>query len=178
MILSKEAFKNMRQTGSIVESSPFLIRKMLHKIDFSRDIHVVELGAGSGCVTKSLLRKLNRQSRLTAFEINPNLFKKVSRHINDPRFTCINDNVENMLDYLGHESVDYIVSALPLANIHQQPKHRILDSCYKALKPNGRYTQFQYSAADLGLIKRKFPKFDCGFTLLNIPPALIYYAAK
>jgi phospholipid N-methyltransferase len=178
MILSKEAFKNMRQTGSIVESSPFLIRKMLHKIDFSRDIHVVELGAGNGCVTKSLLRKLNRQSRLTAFEINPNLHKQVSLRINDPRLTCINDNVENLLDHIRHESIDYIISALPLANIGQQPKHRILDSCYKALKPDGLYTQFQYSAADLALIKRKFPKFNCGFTLLNIPPALIYYATK
>ena len=178
MILSKEAFKNMRQTGSIVESSPFLIRKMLHKIDFSRDLHVVELGAGNGCVTKSLLLRLNHQSRLTSFEINQTLFDKVTRRISDPRFTCINDNVENLLAHIEHESVDYIVSALPLANIDTQPKNRILDSCYKALKPNGRYTQFQYSAADLGLIKRKFPKFDCGFTLLNIPPALIYYAAK
>jgi phosphatidylethanolamine/phosphatidyl-N-methylethanolamine N-methyltransferase len=177
MILSREAFKNMKQTGSIIESSPFLIRKMLHKIDFTSDIHVVELGAGNGCVTKSLLRKLNQKSRLTSFEINPALFKKVLR-INDGRLTCINDDVANLLQYLQLESIDYIVSALPLANIHRQSKDHILDSCYKALKPNGRYTQFQYSTADLGLIKKKFPKFNFSFTLLNIPPALVYYATK
>jgi phospholipid N-methyltransferase len=150
---------------------------MLRKIDFSKDIHIVELGPGAGGITKSLLKKLSPRSRLTAFEINPTLVKKLNT-IEDPRFTCINDDVENLLAYLPEESIDYIISSLPLANIGKASKTKIIDASHRALKPGGHYTQFQYSAIDLGLIKRKFPNLACDFTLLNIPPALIYYGVK
>lgn len=175
---AKEAFRNIRQTGSIMESSVYLSRKMISIIDFKRNIHIVELGAGTGSITKVILNNMNRQSRITSFEINENLYDRQGCNISDRRLTRINDDVGNIGNYLEKESIDYIISALPLAVIPPRQKLKTLKECNKVLKCGGYYVQFQYSKNDLKLLKKNFSSVDLGFTLFNLPPAFIYYAAK
>lgn len=173
----KEAIKNIRQTGSVIESSAYLSGMMLNDISFSRDLHIVELGAGTGTMTRSLLDKMNPGSKLTAFEINPRLFDKLNEN-EDKRLVNVNDSAARLPEYIGKQSVDYIVSGLPLANISIREKVGILDGCRQILKPYGAYIQFQYSLSDLSLLKRMFAYVNCDFTLLNFPPAFVYYARK
>lgn len=173
----KAAVSNIQQTGSVVESSPYLSNRMTSIIDFNKPVHIVELGAGTGRITRHLLAKMGRYSRLTTFEINTALFNRLEG-IKDKRLTKINDNVLCLPKYVQEQSVDYIISGLPLANISVAQKTSILYACKGVLKPNGYYIQFQYSLRDIGLLKRQFLSVSCGFTLLNIPPAFVYYAQK
>jgi phosphatidylethanolamine/phosphatidyl-N-methylethanolamine N-methyltransferase len=173
----KAAFKNIEQTGSIMESSPFLTEKMIESMDFEKPLNIVELGAGTGSITKRLLRKMNGQSTLTSFEIDPELFSKLSEH-KDSRLKEVNADASLLESHFNNQSIDYIISGLPLANIPQTKKASILKACYNVLKPGGYYIQFQYSLNDFGLLKRMFNKVDSGFTLLNLPPAFVYHAQK
>ncbi|WP_170878488.1 class I SAM-dependent methyltransferase [Daejeonella lutea] len=173
----KEALKNIRQTGSVIESSAHLSDMMLNDIAFGKNLHFVELGAGTGAMTRSLLNKMSPCSRLTSFEINPQLFDKLNK-FNDARLVNVNDTATRLSDYVSDQSVDYIISGLPLANIRVSEKTGILDACIRILKPYGSYIQFQYSLNDFRLLKRTFADVNCDFTLRNFPPAFVYYARK
>ncbi len=173
----KEAIKNIRQTGSVTESSDHLSKMMMNDISFNKNIHIVELGAGTGCMTLSLLNKMSSDSRLTSFEINSTLFEKLNQ-VDDKRLINVNDSATMLSDYIREQTVDYIVSGLPLANIRMKEKTGILDACCRILKPYGSYIQFQYSLNDLGLLKSKFAFVNCDFTFRNFPPAFVYYARK
>lgn len=174
-IFLKQGIRNIRQTGSLVGSSVHLSKQMTKDINFQQPLHIVELGAGTGTMTRYILSAMNKQTSLTAFEINPVLFGKLNR-LDDHRLVKVNQNVLQLPEYVYDESVDYIISGLPLANIRKRQKLNILDACKRVLKPGGHYIQFQYSLNDVSLLKRNFSSVKYGFTLLNIPPAVIYYA--
>jgi phospholipid N-methyltransferase len=173
----KAALININQTGSIVESSVHLSEKMIGTINFEKNLQLVELGAGTGIITKRLLKKMNDHSTLTTFEINPYLFNKLQEN-SDERLIKINADASFINQYCREQSVDYIISGLPLANISAEKKTLILDACHQVLKPGGSYIQFQYSQNDFKLLRKIFKKVDSCFTLLNLPPAFIYYAQK
>lgn len=171
----KQGLANMQQTGSLIGSSAHLSKQMTRVINFQQPLHIVELGAGTGAMTRRILSSMNRQTSLTAFEVNPVLFGKLSR-LDDHRLTKINENVLQLPEYVYDQSVDYIISGLPLANIKARQKVSILKACKRVLKPGGYYIQFQYSLNDINLLKRNFKSVRYGFTLFNIPPAFVYYA--
>ena len=166
----KEAIKDWRSTGSIVRSSPELIKKMLQPILFDKVELIVELGAGQGCITKALADSLVKNTHLLAFELNDHLEKE--------NVEIINGDALNLLTYVKKESVDVVISSLPLANFPFALKRDILQQCYDALKPSGLFIQFQYSLIDYKLLKKKFSSVERKFTPLNIPPAFIYVCRK
>ncbi|SHF28914.1 class I SAM-dependent methyltransferase [Pedobacter caeni] len=176
-VFVREAYRNIVQTGSIIESSPFLAKKMMQFIDFENSLQIVELGAGKGSITGHLLDKMSPQSKLSGFEMNNILFDELKKE-EDHRFVPIHDDVMNITRYFREGSVDYIISGLPLANMGGLKKGRLMNDCYQLLKPGGCYIQFQYCKTDLALIKRNFENVHCEFTLLNLPPAFVYYAEK
>jgi phospholipid N-methyltransferase len=173
----KEAVKNWRSTGSIVRSSPRLIKKMMQSIAFEEIDLIVELGAGQGCITKALAQSLKGDTRLLALELNNQFFEEL--------FLIAKENVEiiqgdalHLPAYVKKESVDVVVSGLPFANFSPKLKTDILEKCYESLKPNGLFIQFQYSLIDYKLLQRKFSSVEKKFTPLNIPPAFIYICRK
>lgn len=173
----KAAFKNISQTGSLVESSAFLSDKMIGGLNFEKPLNIVELGAGTGSITRNILRKMNGESKLTSFEIDPGLFRRLQQH-SDRRLKEVNEDASRLQDHVPDLSIDYIISGLPLANIAPRKKESILTACYHVLKPGGYYIQFQYSRNDLQLIRNYFSTVDDSFMFLNLPPAFIYYAQK
>jgi len=140
----KAALNNIKQTGSVIESSQHLSRRMTRVIDFDKQLHVVELGAGTGSITSHILKQMNECSKLTSFEINKTLFNCLEK-LQDKRLEKINKNALFMPEYISDHSVDYIVSGIPLANIPVEEKQQIFKCCKRILKPGGCYIQFQYS---------------------------------
>jgi len=51
----KQFISKPYSTGAVLPSSPDLVQEMLKPIDFERAEHIVELGPGTGVVTKALL---------------------------------------------------------------------------------------------------------------------------
>jgi phospholipid N-methyltransferase len=112
-----------------------------------------------------------------AFELNDHFLKELSLLENE-KVEIINSDALNLLTYVKKESVDVVISSLPLANFPDILKIDILQQCYDALKPNGLFIQFQYSLIDYKLLKKRFSLVERKFTPLNIPPAFIYVCRK
>jgi len=176
----KAFLKNPRRTGSIIQSSRVLADKMLEKIDFQNAKCIIELGSGSGVITKKILKKMREDCVLLCFEIEKNLASKL-KSIADPRLIVICDNAEKIDIYLkkhGFQKADCIVSGLPLASLPPKTSRSILKTIYAYLPSGGQYIQFQYSLISLRQIKYLFSSVAISFVFLNFPPAFVYVCVK
>ncbi len=176
-----EFFKPNSRVGSITPSSSFLANKMLRNIDFTKDCVIIEYGPGTGNFTKKIIEKMNANSKLYIFELNPDFIISLRKDINDPRVKIICDSASNLQKYLSEDGiteVDYIVSSLPLSLLPKQVRNDIVIEAHKNLKKGGIMTQFQYSMQCKGLFKGSFSNVSTEFTPLNFPPAFIYICEK
>ncbi len=164
-------------TGSIIESSPFLVKKMLAPVDFQKAKIIVELGAGTGVITRKILKKMGSGTSLLCFETNKILVKELKKKIQDPRLNVYSDSAEKFGRYLkrfGCDKADYIISGLPLVVLPKKTGDKIIEEILKNLHPKGAYVQFQYSLTSQKLFKKLFAEVNTSFTPLNIPPAFVY----
>ena len=169
----RTALRSFRSTGAIASSSKSLVKKLISPIPNQQNLTIIELGPGDGCVTKAILEKLGPQGELHAFEINTS-FVAAIKAIDDARLNVIAVGAERMSEFLAPQSVDYVVSSLPLSMIPKEVKKQIILQSQAVLKPNGQFLQYQYALQDYGLLNSYFTKVNVQFTLANLPPAFIY----
>ncbi|MEM9835322.1 MAG: methyltransferase domain-containing protein [Bacteroidota bacterium] len=169
----REALKSFRSTGAIASSSPALVKRLVAPIPHLGNLRIVELGPGDGCVTRALLARLGPEAEVHAFEINPTFIDKM-KSIHDTRLRVIPEGAQEMDRYFLPQSIDFIVSSLPLSMIPQDVKEQILISSQTILKPEGQFLQYQYALQDYGLLKGYFNDVSVRFTMANLPPAFIY----
>lgn len=177
----KEALGNLKTLGTITPSSRFLSRKMLSKIDFENSDVIVELGPGSGAITKHILPQLKPNAKLICFEINDRFYNQL-QNFNHSQLEVLKVSATNLIPELakkGIHKVDHIISSLPLTNIPDDITNTILKNSYEALSTEGTFIQFQYSLTYHKKLKRVFEdEISLGFEVLNIPPAFIYHCKK
>lgn len=179
-VFLREFFKNWRRTGSVTPSSRFLIEKMLEPIDFSRARTIVELGAADGCITRAILARMRPDARLMVLEVN-RAFAPILGKIRDPRATFLWESAEKLpalLKHAGCTTIDVIVSSLPLGGLPRSMQKTILRNVHTVLAPHSRFIQYQYSLLSYRLLKKTFARVSLAFTMLNIPPAVVYVCEK
>jgi len=176
-----QSISKLREIGSFVPSSRFLVSSMCDQIDFKSASLVVELGPGTGAVTRLMLSKMPEHSRLVCIELNPAFSEQLSREFCDTRARIIQGSAADLSQHLqshGGLKADYIVSSLPLYNIPTRVKMRILHACQANLKVGGQFIQYQYSIADKKIVQRHFCDMKTDFVLMNFPPAFVYTCTK
>ncbi len=167
------AFKNLKQTGSLFRSSKFLAEKLTDSLSSEKSMTIVELGAGDGVITKQILAKANTNSKLFSYEINETFLPKLNA-IKDERLKVLNSCVSKIKTDFEKGEIDMIISSLPLTNIDYLFKKELMNDVKVVLKPEGQFVQYQYSINDKNLLKNNFAQFTTNFCLLNLPPAFIY----
>ena len=178
------ALVKFRQTGAIVPSQRFLTEKMIAPVPENYSGRIIELGAGNGALTLRLAARCP-EARILACEINPALARG-NRHNLDMagingRVQVIPDSAEHLLsemDRRGMGKADFVLSGIPLGNLGGDRVFAIVDAVSRALVPGGLYIQFQYSLMDRKKIRMRFQNLRTVPVLLNIPPAVVYYAQK
>lgn len=165
--------RSWRSTGAIASSSPALVKRLVTPITNERPLRIVELGPGGGAVTQAILERMHPDAELIAFEIN-NKFIERLQEIDDPRLKLIPHGAERLAEFVEPETIDYVVSSLPLSIIPKGIKAEIIQQSMEALKPAGHYLQFQYALQDYKLLKYYFNTVKVSFTAANLPPAFIY----
>lgn len=160
-----------RLIGAIAPSSRFLARDVLKPVDFRSARTIVELGAGTGVITKPILRHLRRDAVLHAFEVHPPFVRQL-RTMNSRKLHVINAPAQELSKHVPE--ADAIVSSLPLMAFPDRDVRTILKEVKTTLKPGGVFVQFQYGLKSYNLLHNHFKDVTLDFTLLNLPPAIIY----
>jgi phospholipid N-methyltransferase len=178
------ALVKFRQTGAIVPSQKFLITRMISPIPESYSGRILELGAGSGALTLRLAARCP-QAQILACEINPALARTTRDNLDragiNGRVEVVSDAAEHLLSEMGRREmgkVDYVLSGIPLGNLPGERVQVLIDAISRVVNPGGMYIQFQYSLMDRKRIRSRFKLLRTVPVLLNIPPAVVYYAQR
>ena len=188
-----QSLRSFSVTASLFPSSRFLASALLRPIDFGAAQVIVELGTGTGAITKEILRRLNPDAVLLGVDLNPAFVKHVRRSIHDPRFIPILGQAERLGALLSRHGItraDAIVSSLGLTSMEPPQRLAILKQAAAHLTEGGVLTQYQYLhasgkpnwAASLGLVrfaekeflKAHFRHVATERVLWNLPPAKVY----
>ena len=176
----KESLKSFGVTGTLIPSTEYVSKKMTEKVDFRKDINIVELGAGTGVITKKILSEMNSKSKLFTFEVNEKFLPDL-KLIKDKRLKIVNksaEGIEGFLENEGMNKVNYIISSVPLFTLPKETTSKILDCTLKCISDEGLFIQLQYSLFLLPKIKKYYKSIKIGFTPLNCPPAFVFNCRK
>jgi phospholipid N-methyltransferase len=110
--------KNPLKVGAIVPSSPELAAKMLDGIEPDEDNIVLELGVGTGAITKFLQRKIPNKNAYLGIELDKELVKTLNRNFSDLQIVCGNAcDAYAIHKRSGLGKVGYIICCLPFVSL-------------------------------------------------------------
>ncbi len=175
-VFAREAFANPREIGAVIPSSPNLARRMARLVPADHPGLVVELGAGTGVVTKALLDRGIAPHRLFAIELSPSLAGLLRTRFHDAQVLCGDAaNLRRLLRRAGADCQSApvtIVSSLPLRSLPAPKVQAIVREIGALIRPSGRWIQYTYALAH-----RRFPtgfhRSQSSFVWGNIPPARV-----
>ncbi|MBM3257316.1 MAG: methyltransferase domain-containing protein [Candidatus Liptonbacteria bacterium] len=169
----RQFLRNRREVGSVIPSSPFLVRTMLAVPSLAPARKILELGAGLGCMTEGIVRRMRPDASVTVVEVNPVFCRELRKRFTDPRVRVLNLSVFALAAHRT-ERFDCIISSIPLANFTPAEQERLVEEVTRVLAPDGVYVQYQYSLISLRLLRKRFRSVRVRFVPLNIPPAFVY----
>jgi phosphatidylethanolamine/phosphatidyl-N-methylethanolamine N-methyltransferase len=179
-LLFKLWLKNPRSIGAVAVSSPELAAAMARQVPKNLDGFVVELGGGTGSVTRALLASGIARERLVVIERDPVLHRYLSDHFPGVH-VLLGDAVHlpALLRRHGIAPVSAIVSSLPLLSLKRSIQLRIGAQAFAVLEPGAPLIQFTY-----GLFS-PLPRERLGIfgeveerVLQNLPPASVWRYIK
>lgn len=164
--------------GSLIPSSPFLVRRVLRAIDFSRAEFLVEYGPGIGNFTHEILRRMRPDAHLLAFETYPDFVRHVERALPDRRLEVVHasaEEVERVVRERGWGLADYVVSGIPFTLLPDDVRDVILRRTRSVLEPDGVMLIYQFSPVIRSHLERVFDQVRWEFEPRNILPALVFH---
>ncbi len=172
----REWLRNPKVVGAIAPSSAHMAEKMASVIRPESGLPVLELGPGTGAMTKAILDRGLAPSRLVCVEYcEPFLCGLRQRY---PGVNFVHGDafaISEIVDKLGIGVFGTIVSALPLLTFPIGHRIRLVETMLDLLEPQGRMVQFSY------MLKPPVPAMPGSFAVShlttvfrNLPPARLW----
>jgi phosphatidylethanolamine/phosphatidyl-N-methylethanolamine N-methyltransferase len=173
----RRALAHPLQLGTPIPSSPALGRLVAAQLSARRGGYTVEIGGGTGVITRELLASGLPSERLLVVELDPEMADYLRGTV--PKVRVIAGDARHLPELLPPSwrgRVATIVSGVPMPVLSLANQREIVDAIYSSLAPDGRYLQYTYRAlrspvaADrLGLAADRL-----GTTFGNFPPASVW----
>lgn len=145
---------------------------------------IVEMGCGQGQITKRILDTIRQfpNAILHVFEVNSEFHEKVSNELGENKQLMLHPTnvwAEQIANVLSPNSVDAIISTLPLSSLPSNLVNNILKGAQKTMKPDTFFQQCQYSPFRKTHLETTFgPVAKQDFIWKNLPPTYIYGMQK
>jgi phospholipid N-methyltransferase len=137
-------------TGALAPSSRFLARAMTRPIaGRSRPARILEIGPGTGAVTRRIVRLLGPDDHFELVELNSEFVKILNRRFQEESdFRAVADRTSlhqcPIQEFAAAEPFDFIVSGLPLNNFPPALVEDIFGVYFRLLAPGGVLSYFEY----------------------------------
>jgi phosphatidylethanolamine/phosphatidyl-N-methylethanolamine N-methyltransferase len=173
----RRALAHPLQLGTPIPSSPALGRLIASHFKDRKNGLTVEIGGGTGVITRQLLAAGVPSDRLLVLEIDPEMADYLRATL--PEANVMTGDARDLAALLPPSwrgRVDTIVSGVPMAVLSAAYQRELIDSMFSVLGPEGRYLQYTFTlggspvrARRLGLAGRRL-----GTTFGNFPPASVW----
>jgi phospholipid N-methyltransferase len=148
---------NFKHTGAVLPSGRSLGRALTHFVRRCDDgqngassrRRVLEVGPGTGAVTRHICEGLRDDDTLELCELNATFVEVLRQRLAAESPFCdvatrVSVHHKPVEELLADEPFDLIVSGLPLNNFEVHEVERILDLFGRLLKPTGTLSFFEY----------------------------------
>jgi phospholipid N-methyltransferase len=150
-------------------------------MDFEKARVFVEFGAGEGCYTRELAKRLAPDAKLLAFELDNHLADHLREQFRgDDRVLIYNQDAASFreeLHKLGFSEADYVVSGIPFSYLEPKKKKEILRAVHEGLTPDGQFIVYQVTP-ELKAHTKMFAAHEVEYFLASIPPMFIVACHK
>jgi phosphatidylethanolamine/phosphatidyl-N-methylethanolamine N-methyltransferase len=172
----RQWLRSPKSMGSVIPSSRALARAVANQVVWQPGQVVVELGAGTGAISRALTDSGLPPEAMMMIELDRSLFEYL--HERFPQMRVVNGDATRLVDILrqqGVGEVGTVISGLPMVNMPLAFQRAIVDQGLAAIAPGGCMLQYSYSpiapipakklGVDVKLVK---------FVLRNFPPATVW----
>jgi phosphatidylethanolamine/phosphatidyl-N-methylethanolamine N-methyltransferase len=166
--------------GAVMPSGRLLARTMAQYVDVGSEDPVVELGPGTGAITKALIDHGVDQKRLVLVEYNPSFCALLSDRY--PQAKVVQGDAYSLRDTLWNvlaAPAAAVVSGLPLVTKPMMTRLKLIRDAFAALAPGAPFVQFTYSVAPP--IPKSLPGVSTEASeriWMNLPPARVWVYRK
>jgi phospholipid N-methyltransferase len=197
----REFRRDFHHTGSFLPSGVFLAQALARPLSGDRPpARILEVGPGTGSVTREIVRRMQPDDVLDAVEINPAFIELLERRMDrDPLLASRREDVRlvqaPVQEVPGEDVYDFIISGLPLNNFASATVRSIFAACMRLARPGATLSYFEYvlvrelktpfvgrseryRLARVGRLVRRYIRrhqTDCRHVWLNVPPAVVRY---
>lgn len=181
----KAAFRDPKNVSTIFPSMKFLAQSLINHADMGPGQDVLELGSGSGAITRYIMQERAQLKSYTGVEIDQGLVEFLQQTYPNERF--LNISADDMKEHIPDNSIDTVICSLPWTLFAGDLQESITREVIRVLKPGGKFTTFlclhslTYPGAPRAkkIFQQNFAGFQKKETIArNIPPANVYMGQK
>ncbi len=182
----KQWLKNPGRLGTVAPISVKLAREAATMAKLPNNGLVVEIGAGTGRLTRALLKSGISASKLAVVELDAKLSGFLNQTLS--KFcegTCppqvINGDAADLADmlprdWIGH--VETVVSSIPLMCLSEQKRLQIVEAAFSVLKPGGKLLHLTYNPKSPIAFSTAYTQTRIFELWVNVPPGFVWLYQK
>jgi phosphatidylethanolamine/phosphatidyl-N-methylethanolamine N-methyltransferase len=174
----KSLLENPRLTGAVAPSGPHLARAMAKAAAPARDGLIVELGPGTGPVTKALIEQGVARERLVLVEYDAGFCRLLAQRFAPARILQGDAyDLRRTLAGLSGQKIAAVVSSLPLLNQPAPVRAKLIEDAFALMGPAGIFVQFTYgvkSPVPRQACVNKYSAHGAAPIWRNLPPARVW----
>lgn len=177
-------FKGMMQgpktVGAIVPTSSVTAKRMASVIDVNSGLPVLELGPGTGVITKQILARGVPAENVVSVEYSEDFYRRLVEDYAGVNFIHGDAfDLKNILGGFADQTFDCVISAVPMLSFPMEARIQLLEDLLSRI-PEGRpVVQITYGPVSPIIAKPDryhIQHFD--FVVRNIPPAQLWIYRK
>lgn len=169
--------KNPRQLGTLAPISVKLSMLAAKEAvsHYKPGTPVVEIGAGTGRLTRALLRQGVQPQDLTVVELDSEMCAFLRASI--PHIHVIEGDANHLADLVAPEiceKVGVVVSAIPLMYLDEKLRKSLISAAFSILRPEAKIVHVTYNPGSPLRFWRSIKQSRVASTWFNVPPGFVW----
>ena len=166
--------------ASLAPSSPWLSRATVRNVDWDNARVLVELGAGTGPITRVIAERARPDCKVIALERDRDFAEILrAKFRGQGNLEVVEGDVRDLAEILAEreiERADYVISGLPVPSFPRDLQRDLFRVVKRVLAPGGTYNQItELPWVYQGLYRKFFDDVRFAFEPRNFPPAGAYF---
>lgn len=165
--------------ASIAPSSRWLARTTIRNVDWASAGAIVELGAGTGPITRAIAERARPDCRVLVLERDRDFARLLRERFGSlSNFEIVEGDARDLAAMLadrGLDRIDHVISGLPFPSFPRDLQRDLMRVVRAVLRPEGSYNQItELALIYWPLYRRYFEHVAFAFEPRNLPPSGAY----
>lgn len=165
-----------KAVGAILPTSSYTANRMASIINRDSGLPVLELGPGTGVITKAILARGVAPEKIVSVEFSQDFYQHLQEAYPGVNFIHGDAfNLDETLKHMGNQKFDAIISGIPLLNFPMTMRVNLLMNLLDRMADGRPVVQFSYGpSSPIAPDPKRYRTDRFAFIMRNIPPVQIW----